>query len=410
MPRQPTRRGFLTVGTVLASLAGCLSRLPAPGVGDDESTPQAVVWRRELDVAPRDLTADPGATALYANARRDTPFSYDLDGDERWRRDVDGEVAAVTEDSVLIEDSSAVTALDVANGTEDWSFETERHEIVGDLSVEAGRAYVVGEKQATAETDPDEEFVRLYVLDEGDGSVVRRKTLVAGADSHDRNVDAAGDYALVARSDGSIRRFDAEGSERWRTSVTLDDLDHYDESEGFTRYSISPGLVRDGAYYFGISDASAKKVVALEPDDGEILWQRAGVGSVHVVGSDLAYCSSEGRDWQQKRAAFDRDTGEERWTEEIPSDVLLVGAALTDDVLYASTVDNEGDEPSVGLHALDAPTGAYRGTVSVPGVHGTAPVVAGDRVFVGTGTTDSEGTVDEGSLRAISGVHAGGEW
>lgn len=404
MSRHSTRRRLLRAGgaAALAPLTGCLGRLAGL------RGPDGVVWERSLDVAPGGLVAGPDGRTVFGNGRRETPFAYGPDGERRWRRDVRGRVAAATADRVLLRNAGRVAALDVADGSTEWSFRTGRHEIARDVAVDAGQVYVVGEQRATGETDPGEEFDRCYAFDESDGE---RRWVRELPHEDDRSwcVDAGDGAVFATWEGGAVRRLDADGTVRWRTSVEHPDRG---DDEEFTRYGLSGGVVHDGTFYLGVYDGLARMVVALRTDRASVAWRRLDVQRVDGVADGRVHCFSSSGLVTGTRAALDPETGDAHWSTTVPMEISEFGTTLAGDVLYASVRHDDFTDPSLALRAVDAATGDRLAETTLPGSAITEPVAAGERVLVATGSPgdDSRGALEEGTLFALEGLHAGGSW
>jgi outer membrane protein assembly factor BamB/tetratricopeptide (TPR) repeat protein len=278
-------------------------------------------------------------------------YAIDADtGTEEWQSVTDGGVTsspAVVDGTVYIGSSDDnVYALDVQDGTVQWSFETEYNEIGSDVdsspTVVGGTVYVGSSDGNVYALDASLGFEQ-WRFETGDWvwstPAVANGTVYVGSD--DNNV-----YALDANDGTEVWSFDAN-------------------AEIFS----SPAVV-DGTVYIGSED---NNVYALDADDGEELWSyETGdiIRSSPAVANGTVYTGS----WDNNLYALDVDDGTEQWSYD-------TGFGLSSSPAVVNNTVYVGDYG--GVVAVSANDGTERWKIGTGETVSSSPAVANGTVYFG---------------------------
>lgn len=329
-PSTRTRRGVLALGAGVAgaTLAGCFSRAEGdpsssdPSEADEPSdTPTNT---RETSHPP----PEPSLLSPWPKARADP------------------------ENTAAVADAGPKTA-----PVERWK---DFVETGGTRSPAAGSSGVF----ATGRGD------RLYALTD-DGSV----DWVARLDDEAAGAPAVAENRVVAGSaDGAIEAYDpGDGSPLWKTE---------------TKEGLFPPHASDGSVFAVDDDAvyvvhNRGFVLALSLADGDERWRSSVPTRPHrprLVDGAVVCGASGGSGGGGAVVALDAADGSERWrveTERTVGTAVGVNRRADEPVVYAGTIDGT-------VLALSAGDGSERWRASVDDWVATTPVVAADRLWVGT--------------------------
>ncbi|HEX7254833.1 MAG TPA: carboxypeptidase regulatory-like domain-containing protein [Gaiellaceae bacterium] len=229
-------------------------------------------------------------------------------------------------------DSGTFHALDAATGAPVWSFSTGDRLTYTTPTVVGGAVYF-GTGWGTGNGG------WVYALDAESGTL-RWKTFV-GAQIYFAPAVGGGNVYAASYDAQRLVALDAEtGSERWsltRASDSFAAMPSYDA----------------GRLYVATNnfDTGAGSVLAVDAETGDVVWEAAGhgdaAGHAPVVYADLVIAGSSLNNWV---VAYDRDSGERRWTHS-------VGAAVSNSQLGADGVIVGGSQQDSRVWALDAYTG-----------------------------------------------------
>jgi len=354
------RAGLVTSAVSVVALGAVLVQLFRFDVSDPGATTVPAIPTPTPDLGD-DLGATPGdgAAAIVAGAVpmfRGNPSHTGVhpgpgpagDPTTRWKLDTGGELyssPAVAEGLVFVGTKSGyLVAVDAATGDEEWRQSLDGYIVRSSPAVVDGVVYVGA-------------GYTLYAFDAATGAARWRFSIrYAGPSSP----VVVGGVVYVGTQEGYVYAVDIRsGQERWR--VKTDGL-----------VFASPA-VADGRLFVGSDDGD---LYAFDADGGRLLWRFTTGGEVYaspaVVG-DTVYVSSK----SQLLYAVDIGNGEERWTWNAGGDA---SPAVADGVVYLGSDDN-------GLYALDAESGEFRWLFPTGSPIRTSPVVAGDAVYVGSGST-----------------------
>ncbi|WP_276272142.1 PQQ-binding-like beta-propeller repeat protein [Haloarcula litorea] len=347
-----TRRSLLaTLGAVgTASIGGCLTQL----TGGPRH--ERVAWRRSPEGTIGSLAVVDGALVALTTWRT---LAFDPGtGDERWRVLLDDPGDTVCYDAGLagatgpdgrplavVAGCDGTRAFEHLEGTQVWG----RPDASSLAPIAATDDAVYLSEGGVTAVDAADGSVRWRAL-EGDVST-------AGATS---------DAVYVGRADGTLHALSAaDGSERWSTDV-------------------GPGRVErptavDGTVYVptGRPDDDSGDLFALSAADGSEQWRvdtgQALSDSRPVLAGDTVLVGTASGSLHAHR----RDTGERRWRFDA-EDWLVTQPAVGPDGATAYVGSNDGN-----AYAVSMADGSEQWTVPV-GYSSVAPVVRGDRVFVGS--------------------------
>lgn len=255
--------------------------------------------------------------------------------------------------AVFVVGLNGTVAYDRADGTERWRTEGPGggNEGPGSPALVDDTLYVPGSG--------------LTALDAESG----RERWSAAASGSIHGVAVAGrPYAGIgSNGGGGVAAFTDAGETWWETT------------EGVGPVYSTPAVAGGTVY----AASKAGRLAALDADDGSVLWRRSLDGAVHqppaVADGTVVVGAGNGT----RARAFDAATGEERWAVE-------TGVSRSAPVFLGDRVLVAG--ANTGVWALDSATGDelwYSGDL---GNVGSAPVVAGGRLFY-RAWNDSEVTV-----------------
>ena len=318
------------------------------GHAPDNTGPVAGIerqWRFETGgVVPSPAIAN---GTVYVGSQDNNVYAIDAaDGTEQWRFETENSVfssPAIQNGTVYVGGAdSNVYALDAANGTEQWRFETGG----GVVSSPA----IVNDTVYLGSNDNN-----VYALDAADGTeqwrfetggeVYRATAILNGTvyvGSEDTNV-----YALDA----------ADGTEQWRF-----------ETGGEAQ---SPAVV-NGTVYVGSED---NNVYALNAADGAEQWRFETGGVVDsspAIANGTIYVGST----DDNAYAIDAADGTEQWRFEAGSYVQSP-PAIANDTVYVGSNDSN-------VYALNAADGTERWRYETGGQVYRSPAVANGTVYVGS--------------------------
>lgn len=377
---QPSRRTLLRIGSGLAAtaLAGCVggeSGDPATRTTTESTTPATTT-------TTSDSTTDDGETTETTEDADELPERV------AWQTDLDGEVRlgpAILDGTLYVgAESGVLRALDPADGTELWRFDTgasffsgtgEDHSpILADDTL-----YAVSGDRGGAHGDN----FAAYALDAETGA--KHWSVERDFPSFLSLFGVAGGRAFVGTSDDflsdtgeTLIALDAEtGDEAWTaetgdaTGVTVTPdaahvaswgrLDAFDAADGTRRWTreiedpIDPA-VGDGVVYTGFTAGRETAALGLDPDSGETRWTMDDWFVTSMVADESAYVGGE------HVAKFDPD-GTERWRYDEGG--LLSNGALVGDALFASGNPvaklSAEDGTELWRYEVDADLGAVEG-------------------------------------------------
>jgi|GEM_PF-1707035 outer membrane protein assembly factor BamB len=283
-----------------------------------------------------------------------------------------------------------------ANASKASTLELEDGISIGrhDPIVGADGVYAVGKDAEPYSHDPPEFALHAYRFDSSDGSVDWHRTVVEAEGGE--NIEAfrqprasIGDDALYVawlgktddeRDVEQLAALDpSDGSVRWKRT--------YEQTSGVTE----PAEV-DGTLY----RVSQGKMQALDPSDGSISWEsdqyllyqwgHPAVGDDIVVEYGNAVPDEEGS--AKVLVAFDRESGEEVWTEEVPH-AGIPEPTIDDGTVFVTEGDsffqyglNRPDAPERRLYAFDAEDGSERWSFTYDTDEMDDKLVAGGTSFV----------------------------
>lgn len=348
---QPSRRALLRIGSGLAAtvLAGC--------VGGESADPATRTTAESTTPATARTTSD--STPDDGETTETTEDAAELSEHVAWRTNLDGEVRlgpATLDGTLYVGAASGVLrALDPADGTELWRFDTGASFYTGtgkDYSpiLADGTLYFVSGDRGGAHGDN----FAAYAIDAETGA--KRWSVERGFPSFLSLLGVGGGRAFVATSDDllggrdeTLIALDVEtGDEAWTAetgdatgaTVTPDAayvgswgrLDAFDAADGTRRWTreiedpIDPA-VGDGVVYTGFTAGRETAALGLDPDSGETRWAMDDWFVTSLVADESAYVGGE------VVAKFDPD-GTERWRYDEGG--LLADGALVGDALFAS--------------------------------------------------------------------------
>jgi outer membrane protein assembly factor BamB len=143
-------------------------------------------------------------------------------------------------------------------------------------------------------------------------------------------------------------------------------------------FNVAPAADSATVYFGGL----AHDVIAVDKTSGRVRWRaNTGVTSLYTEGSNVVLAVNVVAIGDVDVHAFDRATGERRWTFQTEDlDVMGHGLlAVAGDVIFASSFKNR-------VYAIDAHTGAQRWMTQLPGESAGAafdPTVHDSTLFVG---------------------------
>lgn len=347
-----------------------------------------IVWRRQLGGAIR---STPAITAgrIYVGAGDGTLYALDrATGRIVWRFAAGDPVTAspAVAHGLVIAATHAgrFFAVDAATGRLRWSrhagpalpfntYPAGAWDLWASSPTVSGRTVILGGADG-----------RVYALDLMTGAV--RWTANTGGRVRASAAIAAG-TVVIGSWDGRVYALDlATGAEKWVHRTIGDTLDS--QAFGFDRRAIQgSAAIDEGRVFVGSRDGG---LYALDFATGERLWRATHRGSwvcaSPVVSGSAVYVGSSDGQFVQ---ALDAGTGTERWRYATAANVLS-SPVLAGQRLVVGTEAN--DSPWGDLLALDPATGALVWRLRPEEALYGSPVVADDRIYVGT---------DAGELLAI---------
>lgn len=370
------RRSFLwTVGTAAAAgVAGCLdgARTTLGRVG---GLPDRVRWRNSLDGSRVGLELHDGA--LYAATSSHVYRIAPDDGTVVWSvlldpgepdDVIDSYALAVGDGHVVVSGSGALRSRSPANGAEQWSVEA-----MGHWPSVAGRTLYTGGSAVTA-------------FDLADGTE-RWRTLAdelgySPITTTDETVVVQGPKAVVYALDAG------DGTTRWRTDLGLvrreprrEGTQRDADRRGYTMVPLQAGeTVYSGGSY---PEADSGELVALEVADGTERW-RVTTGPVSTSGppavsEDIVVAGTR----TGGLVAHRRSDGRRRWTFDTGGDdVSWPAVSRRGDTVFVGSSDGS-------LYAVNAGDGSRRWRVKLGRGRPNPAVVGSDAVYV----TNSDGAV-----------------
>ena len=266
----------------------------------------------------------------------------------KWRQHTGGELYSspvVVDGTVYVGTKSGfLAAYDAETGNERWRFDLGGYIVRATPAVVDGVAYIGA-------------GYGLFAIDVETGTERWRMPIrFAGAASP----SVADDTVFIATQEGHVYAVEADtGTELW----------HY-EADGLI---FGAPAVYDDTVYFA-SDAGGTYAMAAET--GRLTWRlnlTVPIRGAPAVGPAGAFFSTE----QPTVFALDAATGDERWRAEVGGESA---PALAGELLLVGSAEN-------GLYALDASTGERRWLFPTGSPVLTAPVIADETVYVGSGST-----------------------
>lgn len=317
----------------------------------------------------REIRASPvvGDGIVLTGSGDENIYALDTaDGTEYWSEHIDRPalVSAAIGDGIAYlaeggrDQSDAVTARDLSDGTERWRQE-EPDLQTGTPVLAEGRLYVPGNDG-------------IYALDAADGV---QEWLTDGISTTGLSAAVSDGSLYVGARTGTGTDTDMDWQAETHALVALDTSDGSDrwvfDTESFV--SSSPAVV-DGTVYVGTeSDA----LLAVDADDGEERWRFETGDS--APSSPAVTDHSEGTVYigsvDGNIYAVDTDEGEERWRFETDAPVIS-SPAVTADTLYVSSQDGY-------IYALATDNGEERWRFEIGERAISSPAVSSNTVFVG---------------------------
>jgi eukaryotic-like serine/threonine-protein kinase len=193
----------------------------------------------------------------------------------------------------------------------------------------------------------------------------------------DRGLSAValgGGFAVVNRRNQVIAFDPATGSTRWTHPRTAGSL---------STPAIAPNAGAHGVVVTSQGLGADSAVIGLDLSSGAALWSfkvKQPVVASPAIDGDLVFVGGE----DHFLDALDVATGVLKWRKAMPAPILAA-PAVADGRVFA--VSEDSTTGAIRLAAFDAASGMQRWSFAPPspGLGSSAPVVAGDRVFVGFG-------------------------
>jgi outer membrane protein assembly factor BamB len=374
-PKQWSRRTYLTaVGTAgLAAISGCSIQNTEVTDQDTENTdgPDSSItekWR--FDNGGRGSPAVAG-NAVYVLGQDNTVYALDTaDGTKQWTfqtGEADIEFRRPAYPSPTVADGMVYTgsldgnvyALNASDGTEQWTFETE-NKVSSSPAVVDGTLYVGGEDS------------NVYALDVTDGT---EQWSFETEDSIYSSPTVADGTIYISGFDGYVYALNAvDGTEQWRDKMG--------------REMVSSPTVVDNTVYIG---NNAGIVHALNTADGTVQWEHdVSLGHTEIEPSPavldgMVYIgTSDGSVY-----ALDATDGTEQWHFEV-EDAISSSPVAVNDTVYVG-VSREADVEDVveevgDVYSLSAANGEIQWRFLKVSPVRTAPAVADGTVYVNAGS------------------------
>jgi outer membrane protein assembly factor BamB len=298
----------------------------------------------------------PASSLVRANAQRTGVFATDaVDrlSEAVWKVQANpSSLSMVVSSGTLVFGGTdgAVHAIDVATGQERWKYSVKSEPVESAPGIANGLVFIAGATAVVAlDEDTGQERWRLATLEKAMGSPVVVDGVVYSAD--------AAVYAIDA----------ATGQEKWRYRVP--------EEARFVQADLA---VSNSTVYAGTVGGT---LVALNARTGQEIWTfrvpRTDEAPIAVVFSgpavhdDVVYFGSLSKGFY----AVDARTGQQKWSfTELDS---LLDPVVSDGVVYLADFD------AGLLVALNAMTGQKLWSLSPAGGISSAPILAGDILYVG---------------------------
>lgn len=355
------RRSFLG-GTAVAAataLAGCTDG----GFGaSEDSTPEPVTDRTVTgagDVSVEQFQGDPANSGRLEAAGPDGPV------ETYWRRSpglYGNSQPAVVDERVYVTFGGDLACLGLSDGERQWTSDAG-HDGRATPAVHDGTVYTT-----VWNGGPDVDR-GLAALDAGTGEVHWRGLIDADVTTSP-TVTGNGVFIGGGFETRTVAAFDHDGTRRWVRELA--------------EYASTPA-VAGGTVYYGAGDA---RVVTIDAATGERSWTAETDGETTaaptVVDGRVFVGTREGTLY-----ALDAGDGTERWSVDLPGG-LYRSAAVAGDRVVAAT---RGGLVAYGLDGTEHWTAESLERT-------TAPVVAGDTVYVGDGK----------SVRALSLANGESRW
>lgn len=311
------------------------------------------------------LDSDTDSFPLFRYDAANTGYVPDGEGPtdgiaEAWSLDLGESIRAspvVADGIVFISNADgSIRALDVADGTERWTYSVDRSPLV---------AAALGDDVA-------------YLLEgraeEGD---VTARSLTDGDERWREQVTQIGPPVRApALFEDTLYLIGAGGL----TAVDTDDRSRLWTKTGVSVSSLTAAVSADALYFGGAvgeeSENGTRGLVALDSNDGTVRWTfeiEEFVSSSPALGDGTVYVGGE----NETVYAIDTEDGTERWSARTDGRVAA-SAALTDhDGGTVYTADSEGV-----VYALDSDDGTERWRFETDDVVLSSPAVVSDTVYV----------------------------
>lgn len=438
------RRRFLgSLGTALFALGGCLSQrgpastdptetpwttTPDPATPTEEAA-QPAGWPLDLDGNVLAVDADDGELFALVGGGSTTDsrlVALAADGSVRWSSAFeanehgsgpdepevgdDGWSTWLTDDSVYLaagvrHEWWAVRAFDRADGTERWSFRTDRrlriHAVTDDsLLVTAEEIFVPEHSHDTPEEPLTSE---LYRLDRSSGEATALGTLggVVAA--------TVADGESYAIADGRLVALDGSGGQRWSYSLPGPGVELFPGPDGVVAVAKNSGLTGGGNRVIGVGPDGERRWrhdvpeanqadVVLADDvvyvgggegvaavrlDGTLAWRDDRPGGWPVVDSSTGWLYTRSGKRAASATAY-APGGGRRWTFE-PGSRDAWPATVTDDAVLVTAITGEhASEPGYTVYAVDPETGRGGALTQLDTIFAAEPV--GSRVYFAAGS------------------------
>lgn len=348
-----------------AALGGALQPLFSVGIGEGDSR-RARITAEPVIAGGRIFTLDARATVA----------AFSTGGQLLWTREVvppadrrnDASGGGISTDGTTLYVSTGygrLTALDAATGEPRW---TQDLDAPGSSS-----PTILGDVVLIVARDS-----RAWALETATGrirwtvqGIPSTATYAGGA-----GVAARGDVVVLPHPSGEVRGvFPDGGLVRWTTIIAGNRLGSA-AAYAATDIGADPVIVGDTVYVGNVSGRTA----ALRIDDGETLWSipEGAVGPVAVAGDSIFLLNDLGQLLRIEAA-----TGGVIWRTQLPEAerrrgvTAFHGPLLAGGRLIVGSSDN-------GLLQVDPASGAILGAVPLPAGAASAPVVAGQTLYVVT--------------------------
>ena len=276
---------------------------------------------------------------------------------------------AIDEDRVFVGlDDGKLYALDRADGSVVWSFQTHRADVEARAEPDDNNFGIHG----TPAFDDERVYIGdysgyLYAVDKQTGALVWEEKLGGSIGAspalHGEHVFIAVEYPAP---NGRVFVLNVhDGAERYVTPF-MGDHPH-------SSASIDP---ERGYLFVGANNGI---FFAFDYINGEEVWRYktgADIKSTAAVARDTVYITS----WDHELYAFDIDTGERRWSF-ASGDLSMSSPSIYDSVVYFGSHDGK-------LYAVDAEDGTEKWAFSTGGVIASSPTVVQETGVVIVGSKD----------------------